>query len=47
VGKIRVSAFIRADFLKAEVIEGELIPGDVAKKGDVASLVISADDRCK
>jgi hypothetical protein len=47
VGKIRVSAFIRADFLKAEVIEGELIPGDIAKKGDVASLVISADDRCK
>jgi hypothetical protein len=47
VGKIRVVSFIREDFLKAEVIEGELMPGDIAKKGDVASLVISSDDKCK
>jgi hypothetical protein len=47
VGKIRVVSFVREDYLMAEVIEGELLPGDIAKKGDVASLVISSDDKCR
>jgi len=47
VGKIRVVSFIREDFLKAEVIEGELMPGDIAKKGNVASLIIASEDKCK
>jgi hypothetical protein len=47
VGKVRVLSFVREDYLKAEVVEGELMPGDIAKKGDVASLMMSSDDKCK
>jgi hypothetical protein len=47
VGKIKVLSYIGEDYLKGEVVEGEVQTGDIAKKGDVASLVISAEDKCK
>jgi hypothetical protein len=37
----------RARPKKGEVVEGELKAGDIAKKGDVASLIISSGDKCK
>jgi hypothetical protein len=46
-GKIKVLSYIGDDYLKGEVIEGEVRTGDIAKKGDVASLVISSEDKCK
>ena len=47
VGTIRVLSYAGEDYLKGEVVEGELKTGDIAKKGDVASLVISPTDSCK
>ncbi len=47
VGKIRILSYVGEDYLKGEVIEGELMTGDIAKKGGVASIVISEDDMCK
>jgi len=47
VGKIKVLSYIGEDYLKGEVIEGEVMAGDIAKKGDVASLIISSGDKCK
>ena len=47
VGKIKVLSYIGEDYLKGEVIEGEVRTEDIAKKGDVASLVISSEDKCK
>jgi hypothetical protein len=47
VGKIKVLSYIGEDYLKGEVIEGELKIGDVAKKGGVASLIISERTSCK
>ncbi len=47
VGRIKVITYVGEDYLKGEVIEGELMPGDIAKKGEVASLVISTGDKCK
>ena len=47
VGKIKVLSYAGEDYLKGEVVEGEIKAGDVAKKGDVASLIISSGDRCK
>ncbi len=47
VGKIKVLSYIGEDYLKGEVVEGELKAGDIAKKGDVASLLISSENRCK
>jgi hypothetical protein len=47
VGKIKVLSYVGEDYLKGEVIEGEARTGDVAKKGDVASLVISSEVTCK
>jgi hypothetical protein len=46
VGKIKVLSYSGADYIKGEVIEGELKAGDIAKKGDVASLIISSGDKC-
>jgi hypothetical protein len=46
VGKIKAQSFIGDDYLKGEVVEGEARTGDVAKKGDAASLVISSGDKC-
>ncbi len=47
VGKIKVLSYVGEDYLKGEVVEGELMVGDIAKKGDVASLIISSGDKCK
>jgi hypothetical protein len=47
VGKIKVLSYVGEDYLKGEVVEGELKVGDIAKKGDVASLIISSGDKCK
>ena len=47
VGKIKVLSYAGEDYLKGEVVEGEIKAGDIAKKGDVASLVISPEDKCK
>jgi beta-lactam-binding protein with PASTA domain len=46
VGKIKVLSYVRDDYLQGEVIEGEIKAGDIAKKGDVASLIISSGDKC-
>ncbi len=47
VGKVKILVFVRENYLKAEVVEGELMTGDVAKKGDVATLLISSGDNCQ
>jgi hypothetical protein len=47
VGKIRIRSYVGEDYLKGEVIEGEVKAGDIAKKGDVAGLVISLNDKCR
>ena len=47
VGIVKILSYVGEDYLKGEVIEGELKAGDVAKKGDVASLIISSDKQCK
>jgi len=47
VGKIKVLSYVGEDYLKGEVVEGELKAGDIAKKGDVASLIISSGTSCK
>jgi hypothetical protein len=47
VGKIRILSSVGEDYLKGEVVEGEVKAGDIAKKGDVASLVISSEEKCK
>jgi hypothetical protein len=47
VGKIKVLSYSGEDYLKGEVVEGEIKAGDIAKKGDVASLIISAGDKCR
>jgi len=47
IGKIRVRSFSGDDYLKGEVIEGEIQANDIAKRGNVASLVISPADKCK
>jgi hypothetical protein len=47
VGKIKVLSYVGEDYLKGEVVEGEIRPGDIAKKGDVASLIISSGDKCR
>ncbi len=46
VGKIRVLSYGREDYLKGKVVEGEVMTGDVAKKGDIAGLIISPEDKC-
>jgi hypothetical protein len=47
VGKIKILSYSGEDYLKGEVVEGEIKAGDIAKKGEVASLVISSPDKCK
>jgi hypothetical protein len=41
-GRIRAVAYIGENYLKAKVAEGEIKSGDIAKKGNVSCLVISA-----
>jgi len=47
VGKIKVLSYRGEDYLKGKVVVGEIKAGDIAKKGDVASLVIAPGDKCK
>ena len=47
IGKIKVLSYSGQDYLKVAVVEGEIRAGDVAKKDEVASLVISSGDKCK
>jgi hypothetical protein len=47
VGKIKILSYSGENYLKGEVIEGEIKAGDIAKKGEVASLVIASGDKCK
>jgi hypothetical protein len=42
VGKIRIISYIGETYLKGEVVEGGIKPDDIAKKGNVSCLVISA-----
>lgn len=42
VGLIRVQSYAGDTYLKGEVFAGEIKPDDIAKKGEVACLVISA-----
>jgi hypothetical protein len=42
VGKIRIISYIGETYLKGEVVEGEIKPDDIAKKGNVSCLVVSA-----
>jgi hypothetical protein len=47
VGKIKVLSYAGEDYIKAEVVDGVVQTGDVARKGNVASLVISSSEQCK
>ena len=42
VGIIKVLSYIGETYIKAEVLEGEIRSDDIAKKGNVSCLVISA-----
>jgi hypothetical protein len=41
-GRIRVVSYLGDTYLKAKVVGGQIKPNDVAKKGSVSCLVISA-----
>ncbi len=47
VGKVKILDYAGEDYMKAEIVEGELMTGDVAKKEDVASLLLSSQDKCQ
>ena len=47
VGKIKMLSYRGEDYLQGEVVEGEIKAGDIAKKGAVASLIISSENSCK
>jgi hypothetical protein len=42
VGTIKVISHVADTYFKGEVVEGEIRPNDIAKKGNVSCLVISA-----
>jgi hypothetical protein len=42
VGIIKVLSYIGETYIKSEVLVGEIRPDDIAKKGNVSCLVISA-----
>ena len=42
-GLIKVISFVGETYIKGEVLAGEIRPDDIAKKGNVSCLVISAD----
>jgi hypothetical protein len=42
VGSIKVISQVADTYFKGEVVEGEISPNDIAKKGHVSCLVISA-----
>jgi hypothetical protein len=39
-GKVKVLSYVGKNYIRAEVTEGEIRPGDLAKKGEVAGIVI-------
>ncbi len=41
-GKIKVIAYVGETYIKGDVVEGEVREDDIAKKGDVACLVVFA-----
>jgi len=41
VGKVRIIAYEGSLYIKSKVVEGEIRPGDIAKQGEIAALVIS------
>ncbi len=47
VGKVKIIDYVGEDYMKAVVVEGELMTGDIAKKEDVASLLLSSEDKCQ
>lgn len=42
IGIIKVVSFVGETYLKGEVFDGEIMPDDIAKKGTLSCLVISA-----
>lgn len=42
VGRIRVISFVGETYIKGEVLNGDIKPDDIAKKGNVSCLIISA-----
>jgi 5,10-methylene-tetrahydrofolate dehydrogenase/methenyl tetrahydrofolate cyclohydrolase len=42
VGTIKVVSHVADTYFKAEVVEGDISPNDIARKGNVSCLVISA-----
>ena len=42
VGLIKVISFVGETYIKGEVVSGEIKPDDIAKKGNVSCLIISA-----
>ena len=47
VGRVKVLSYVGENYVKGEIVEGEIKADDIAKKGDVAILIISSDDKCK
>ncbi len=41
-GRVRILSYVNGTYLKAEVVEGEIKRDDIATKGNVSCLVISA-----
>lgn len=41
-GKVRIVSFVGNTYLKGQVVEGDIRAGDIARKGSVSCLVISA-----
>jgi hypothetical protein len=43
VGIVKVVSFVGETYIKGEVFAGELKPDDIAKKGNISCLIISAE----
>ncbi|HMK44668.1 MAG TPA: hypothetical protein VK445_11095 [Dissulfurispiraceae bacterium] len=43
VGRVRFVAFVGATYMETEVIEGELHAGDIARKENIAGLVVALE----
>jgi hypothetical protein len=46
-GKIKIVSFTGDNYMKAEVVEGVIKPGDIAKKGTIAGLILVSGCDCK
>jgi hypothetical protein len=42
IGLVKVISFVNETYIKGEVVSGEIKPDDIAKKGNVSCLIISA-----